>query len=166
MGRGTAPTLPGAFTRSGAVSEQQKKAAAQRRPPVLATRCISFRIEDSCHAGEGSSLRWLVGRGIGRFRISNLESQQDGEIVTRRYWARPSALRRMPCQKYPTFRCGNCPTAVPCRASGLLVIKWRPEPCGGHMAHFVTDRIVVGLQRTAAILAILAGLVVAGGSKT
>jgi hypothetical protein len=29
------------------------------------------------------------------------------------------------------------------------------------MAHFVTDRIVVGLQRTAAILAILAGLVVA-----
>jgi len=31
------------------------------------------------------------------------------------------------------------------------------------MAHFVTDRIVVGLQRTAAILAILAGLVVAGG---
>ena len=34
---------------------------------------------------------------------------------------------------------------------------------GGHMAHFVTDRIVVGLQRTAAILAILAGLVVVGG---
>jgi hypothetical protein len=31
------------------------------------------------------------------------------------------------------------------------------------MAHFVTDRIVVGLQRTAAILAILAVLVVAGG---
>jgi len=31
------------------------------------------------------------------------------------------------------------------------------------MAHFVTDRIVVGLQRTAAILAILAGLVVVGG---
>jgi hypothetical protein len=31
------------------------------------------------------------------------------------------------------------------------------------MAHFVTDRIVVGLQRTATILAILAGLVVAGG---
>jgi hypothetical protein len=31
------------------------------------------------------------------------------------------------------------------------------------MAHFVTDRIVVGLQRTAAILAILAALVVAGG---
>jgi K+-sensing histidine kinase KdpD len=31
------------------------------------------------------------------------------------------------------------------------------------MAHFVTDRIVVGLQRTAAILAILAGLVVVAG---
>lgn len=31
------------------------------------------------------------------------------------------------------------------------------------MAHFVTDRIVVGLQRTSAILAILAGLVVVGG---
>ena len=31
------------------------------------------------------------------------------------------------------------------------------------MAHFVTDRIVVGLQRTAAILAILAALVVMGG---
>jgi hypothetical protein len=31
------------------------------------------------------------------------------------------------------------------------------------MAHFVTDRIVVGLQRTAAILAVLAVLVVAGG---
>jgi len=31
------------------------------------------------------------------------------------------------------------------------------------MAHFVTDRIVVGLQRTAAILAILAVLVVVGG---
>ena len=31
------------------------------------------------------------------------------------------------------------------------------------MAHFVTDRIVVGLQRTAAILAILAVLVVGGG---
>jgi len=31
------------------------------------------------------------------------------------------------------------------------------------MAHFVTDRIVVGLQRTAAILAVLAILVVAGG---
>jgi hypothetical protein len=33
----------------------------------------------------------------------------------------------------------------------------------GVMAHFVTDRIVVGLQRTAAILAVLAVLVVAGG---
>jgi len=31
------------------------------------------------------------------------------------------------------------------------------------MAHFVTDRIVVGLQRTSAILAILAALVVVGG---
>lgn len=31
------------------------------------------------------------------------------------------------------------------------------------MAHFVTDRIVVGLQRTSAILAVLAGLVVVGG---
>ena len=31
------------------------------------------------------------------------------------------------------------------------------------MAHFVTDRIVVGLQRTAAILAVLAVLVVVGG---
>ncbi len=34
---------------------------------------------------------------------------------------------------------------------------------GAHVAHFVTDRIVVGLQRTAAILAILAALVVVGG---
>ncbi len=34
---------------------------------------------------------------------------------------------------------------------------------GEYMAHFVTDRIVVGLQRTAAILAIFAALVVIAG---